>query len=323
MKDGHGNAGEWLLTPREKILAYSAFAIVCTVWGTTYLAIRVAIETLPVFLFPALRFVPAGLILLSFCLAKGDPLPKLRSEWANLFMIGVLMVGAGNLAVVYAEHHVSSGMAALLVATSPFWMAALETLRPEGERVDLRIVVGMLIGFAGVAILIAPEIQPGSYNRNFLLGVLALQAGSICWNIGSIRSKYHPPKTTPLMSASLQMLFGGVVLGLIGLARGEISQVHFTTRTLLAFLYLLVFGSIMAYGAYVYALSKLRTSTVSLYAYINPVVAVVLGWAILDERFGLRDVMAMVVIFAGVALVQSARRKSSIVPAPAEALEKV
>lgn len=322
MRDGHGYTGERPLTRRETILAYSAFAIVCTVWGTTYLAIRVAIETLPVFLFPALRFTTAGLILLSFCLIKGHPLPARRSEWANLFLIGVLMVGAGNIAVVWAEHHISSGMASLLVATAPFWMAALESLRPTGERVNFRIVMGMLIGFVGVAILIAPEIRPEGFNRNFLLGVLALQAGSICWNIGSIRSKYHPPKTTSLMSASLQMLFGGIVVGIIGLALGETSQVHFTTRTLLAFLYLLVFGSIVAYGAYVYALSKLPTSTVSLYAYINPVVAVVLGWAILDERFGLRGVVAMLVIFGGVALVQSARRKALVVPEPA-AGEKV
>lgn len=311
------------MTRREKILAYSAFAIVCTVWGTTYLAIRVAIETLPVFLFPAMRFTTAGIILLTFCLVRGHPLPTRRSDWVNLFAIGILMVGAGNIAVVWAEHHISSGMAALLVATAPFWMAALETMRPTGERVNFRTVVGMLIGFAGVAILIAPEIQPDTFNRNFLLGVLALQAGSICWNIGSIRSKYHPPQTTPLMSAALQMLFGGVVVGLIGLARGEISEVHFTTRTLIAFLYLLIFGSIVAYGAYVYALSKLRTSTVSLHAYINPVVAVVLGWAILDESFGLRGVMAMLVIFGGVALVQSARTRPLIVPEPAAAGEKV
>jgi len=312
---------------RERLLAYIAFVIVCLVWGTTYLAIRIAIETLPTFLFTSTRFILAGSILLLICLARGEKLPVRLSDYLNLLLIGLLMVGGGNVAVVWAEHHVTSGFAALLVATAPFWMAMIEALRPAGNRITRRKGIGMLIGFAGVALLLGPELGLGSaMNRNFLLGVVVLQLGSIAWQLGSVRAKYHPIRATPLVSASLQMLFGGVSLGIIGLLRGEASRYAFNGRTLTAFLYLVIFGSVIAYGAYVYALSKLPTSTVSLYAYVNPVVAVVLGWLILSEPLGWNALVAMIVIFAGVAMVQTTARSSGkpiVVPAPETAGEKI
>jgi drug/metabolite transporter (DMT)-like permease len=293
---------------RERLLAFAAFVTVCIVWGTTYLGIAVAIETLPTFLFPGLRFSIAGAVLLAICLFRGYRLPTARADWLNIFLIGVLMVGVANLAVVWAEHHVSSGFAALLVATAPFWMALLELMRRHGERLTRRKVVGMAVGFAGVAVLVAPELRFEGTGGMFLLGVLALQVGSIAWNLGSIRSKYHMSASLPpLLSAALQMLAGGIVVAVIGLARGEAAQFVFSTRSLIAFLYLVIFGSIVAYGAYVYALSKLPTSTISLYAYVNPLVAVYLGWLILDERIGWNALLAMVVIFAGMALVQTAK----------------
>lgn len=293
----------------ERFLAYAAFATVCLVWGTTYLAIAVAIETLPTFLFAGVRFAIAGTLLLIFCLLRGYRLPTRLSDWLNLALIGVLMIGVANLAVVWAEHHVSSGFAALLVATAPFWMALLELLRKEGERLDRGKVIGMTVGFSGVVILVAPELQLEGTSAMFLVGVIALQIGSIAWNFGSIRSKYHMSgDVPPLLSASLQMLFGGLATGLVGLARGEAAQFVFSTRSLIAFVYLVLFGSILAYGAYVYALSKLSTSTTSLYAYVNPLVAVFLGWLILDERIGWNALVAMVVIFAGMALVQRSKR---------------
>jgi drug/metabolite transporter (DMT)-like permease len=294
-----------------KGLAYLAFFTVCFVWGTTYLAIRVAIETLPVFLFPGLRFTIAGLILMAIRLAMKDPFPRTAAEWGNLALIGALMVGVGNVAVVWAEHSVTSGFAALLVATAPFWMALMESVRASGERTSPRKVAGMAIGFAGVVILVAPELSGSKFDLGFLLGVLALQAGTIAWNFGSIRSKYHAPKTSPLMSAALQMILGGAMVALIGLLAGDAAHFRFNARTLAAFLYLVVFGSIIAYGAYVYALSHLKTSTVSLYAYVNPAVAVFLGWLILDEPLGWNAIAAMAVIFAGVALVQSGRKKAA------------
>lgn len=308
---------------KETPLAWAAFVIVCLVWGTTYLAIRVAIETLPTFLFPGIRFTAAGLILMTIRLAMGDRLPRSRGEWLNLALIGGLMIGVGNVAVVWAEHSVTSGFAALLVATAPFWMAAMESLRASGERVNRSKVAGMAVGFSGVVLLVLPELTGSKFDLRFLLGVLALQAGTIAWNFGSIRSKYHPPRTSPLMSAALQMLLGGVMVGVVGLARGEAAVFRFNGRTLAAFLYLMVFGSIVAYGAYVYALAHLKTSTVSLYAYFNPAVAVYLGWLILDEPLGWNAILAMVVILTGMAIVQRANVKAPGVPRATVSVDEI
>jgi len=291
---------------RDLFLAYVAFGIVCFVWGTTYLGIAIVIETLPTFLFAGSRFALGGLLLLLVAQLRGEKLPTKRKDWLNLVLIGVLMVGVANAVVVWAEHYISSGFAALLVATAPFWMATMEALRGNSD-FTRRKLLGMLVGFSGVGILVAPEIELSSINVQLIVGVIALQIGSIAWNYGSIRSKYHlSPDIKPFTSAALQMLLGGVVVGVFGLLRGEASAFYFTTRTLTAYLYLVVFGSVVAYGSYVYALSKLKTSTTSLYAYINPLVAVILGWLILDEKFGWNVALSMVVIFSGVALVQTA-----------------
>lgn len=302
----------------EKALAYIAFAVVCVVWGTTYLGIRVAIETLPTFLFAGVRFAAAGAILLAICALRGQAIPRNRRDWSRAGFVGLMTVGIGNIAVVWAERYVPSGFAALLVATSPFWMALMEYARKNQEDLTTRKKIGMLIGFTGVGILVSPALRGGTFSGYFLLGVLVLQLGSIAWNVGSVRSKYYPVKAPPLVAAAMQMLTGGLVVLVIGLVRGEASHFYFTTRTLIAFLYLMIFGSILAYGAYVYALAKLPTSTVSLYAYVNPAVAVFLGWLILDEPMGWNALVAMIVIFAGVALVQTAPRRVLAVPADNE-----
>lgn len=295
------------MSSRDRFLAYLAFGLVSFVWGTTYLAIAVAIETLPTFLFPGVRFLLAGLILLAICRAAGQSLPSSRQDWWSLALIGFLMVAVGNVAVVFAEHYVASGFAALLVATAPFWMALIESLRRQGERVTRRKVAGMVVGFAGVGVLVAPQITGGQAGGRFLLGVIVILLSVIAWNLGSIRSKYHlSPGLSPLVAAALQMIFGGLAAGAIGLALGETS-LHFNGRTLAAFLYLTIFGSVVAYTAYVYALSKLPTSTVSLHTYINPLVAVFLGWLILREPVGWNAIAAMLAIFAGVAIVQMGR----------------
>ncbi len=299
--------GKSPMSSHDRFYGWLAFGLVSFVWGTTYLAIRVAIETLPTFLFPAFRFILGGLILLAICLARGQKLPTRAADWINLAVIGVLMVAVGNVAVVYSEHSVTSGFAALLVATAPFSMSLIELLRREGERVTRRRALGMLVGFGGVGILVAPELQ-GAGSHGFLIGVLIIIGSTFAWNLGSIRSKYHLSKElSPLIAASLQMIFGGLAAGAVGLAMGESPHFEFTARTLVAFLYLTLFGSVIAYTSYVYALSKLPTTTVSLHTYINPVVAVFLGWLILNEPLGWNALSAMLVIFAGVAIVQTGR----------------
>ena len=305
------------MSSESKFLAYLAFATVSFVWGTTYLAIAIAIETLPNLLFPGMRFALGGAILLAIRVLQGGKLPRKASDWRNLAVIGVLMVGVGNVAVVWAEHHISSGFAALLVATAPLWMAFLERLRRSGERLSGRKLAGLLVGFSGVAVLVFPELGADELNVLFFLGVLVTQLGTIGWDLGSIISKYHlSVELDPLVSASLQMICGGLIVGTLGVFNGEAATLHFSRRSLAAFLYLVVFGSVIAYGAYVYALSKLPTSVVLLYSYINPVVAVFLGWLILDETITPNAIVGMLVIFAGVAMVQTRGRGGSAAASP-------
>ena len=291
---------------RDRALAYVAFAIVCVVWGTTYLGIRIAIETIPPLSLTAIRFVLAGLVMIAIARLRGEVIPGDRQVLGTLFLVGFLMVGVGNLAIVWAEQWVPSGLAALFVATAPFWMVVIEAFRSRGERVDLRTGIGMLMGFVGVALLVTPGGAGPSWNLAFVAGAVAIQIGCVAWQYGSIRSKYHLKEVPLLASASLQMLFGGLIVGVISLAIGEPAKFALNIRTFAALAYLTIFGSIIAYSAYVYALAKLRTTKVSLYAYVNPVVAVILGWLILDESLSAISVAAMVVILIGVALVQSA-----------------
>jgi drug/metabolite transporter (DMT)-like permease len=294
----------------DRGLALFAFAIVCIVWGTTYLAIRIAVETIPPLLLTAIRFTIAGVVMLTIARWRGERATLDRRTLVNLAIIGFLMVAIGNLAVVWAEQWVPSGMAALLVATAPFWMAILEAFRRGGERLDVRGAIGMLIGFLGVGLLVAPKGTATQFDSHFILGAIAIQIGSFAWQLGSVRGKYAIKEVPLLTSAALQMLFGGIATGVIGLAIGEASRFAVNPRTLGALAYLTVFGSIIAYTAYVYAVAHMRTTHSALYAYINPLVAVILGWLILNERLTVVSIVAMVVILAGVALVQTSRNRS-------------
>lgn len=285
--------------------AYVAFATVCIVWGTTYLGIAIALETIPPLLLTSIRFVIAGLVMVAFAMWKGEALPRDRKTLLNLALIGFLMVGVGNLAVVWAEQWVPSGLAALLVATAPFWMAIIETFRTGGERIGLRGGVGMALGFAGVAMLVSPGVS-GAWSLYFVLGALAVQVGSICWQLGSAHGKYNLRHVPLMASSALQMLFGGVIVGVIAIAIGEPARFSLNPRTFAALAYLTIFGSVIAYSAYVFALAHMRTTHSSLYAYVNPVVAMVLGWAVANEPLTWLSLVAMVVILGGVALVQSA-----------------
>lgn len=295
----------------DRGLALAAFLTVCLVWGTTYLAIRVAVETIPPLLLTSMRYTVAGLVMLAIAVKRGQRIPRDRATLLNLAVVGFLMVGIGNLAVVWSEQWVPSGLAALFVATAPFWMAVIELFRTGGERVSARGAIGMFIGFAGVAMLVTPKGAGGAYDVHFIVGALVMQLGSLAWQLGSIRSKYQLQHVPLLASASLQMLFGGVIVGAGAIAIGEPARLHFTARGLAALAYLTVFGSIIAYSAYVYALAHMRTSQSSLYAYVNPVVAVILGWLILHEELTWVSILAMCVILAGVALVQTAGVRGS------------
>ena len=276
------------------------------VWGTTYLAIRIALETIPPFVMAGVRYVTAGAILVAILAAQGRRLPGPRA-WPSLALLGVLMLGFGNGGVVWAEQTVTSGLTAVLVATSPFWMVGLDALLPGGVRLNARRTTGLVVGFLGIVVLVAPEIQLEG-GRQFLGGVVAAQLACVGWAIGSIyaRRRGHgaAKEESVLMTAAFEMLFGGVALFLAAVVHGEFARVVFTTRTAGALAYLIVFGAVIGFTAYAYALKHLPVATVSLYAYVNPVIAVVLGTLALGEPFNVRMMIAAAVVLAGMALVR-------------------
>src|SRR4051794_40791293 len=249
---------------------YASWLAVCLLWGTTYLAIRVGLETLQPLAFASLRFLTAGILLFAFAFGvRRERLPQGR-EWLDLGLVGFLLLTIGNGLVVFAEQWLSSGMAALLVATSPFWVAGFELFNRQGERLSAQSVIGMLIGFGGLVLLVARDLTSSSLGIKFLLGILAIQVACAAWSGGSVYAKKRKLKTPTLMATAIQMLVAGVILGAGATVSNEWSTLHFSGRSALALGYLVVFGSIVAYGCYNYAIHTLPLSLVSTYSYINP-----------------------------------------------------
>ena len=305
-------------TPRERQMAIAAWVAVCIIWGTTYLGIRISLESIPPALMGGLRWTIAGVLLAVYVLARGETLPP-PSRWGGITLMAFLLLGLGNGGVVYAEQWVPSGLAAVLVATSPFWMAGVEAARRDGERLNARTVGGLLVGFSGILVLVWPEVTLERTDGRFLLGVVFLQIASFGWALGSSYSKRHTRHDHILGTTALQMLFGGVMMLALGTATGEWSKLYFTGRTTLAMVYMSTLGAIGGFVAYSYALRHLSVSFVSLYAYINPVIAVALGIAILGEPFDARMATAAALVLAGVAVVrwQGRSRPAETEPAPA------
>ena len=318
-------------------LAYFAWGAVCLIWGTTYLGIRVSLESIPPALMGGIRWLLAGSLLTAYLVARGRPLPP-ASQWGGIALLGFLMLGLGNGGVVFAEQWVPSGLAAVMVATSPFWMATVEACLPDGERLRKRVVAGLVIGFSGIVLLVWPDLTLGSASsRGFLAGIVALQVASIGWSIGSSYSKRHgrtaaaaAPDSSGLPESSVlnevlgttayQMLAGGLMMTAVGTLRGEWSDLFFTTRTTVALLYMSTIGAVGGFVAYAYALRHLPVSFVSLYAYINPVIAVALGVLVLHEPFTWRMAAAAALVFAGVVVVRWEQRPGTRpVAAPAAA----
>ena len=264
-----------MTTTRERRLGYLSWAAVCVIWGTTYLGIRICLESMPPALMGGLRWTIAGSLLIAYLLARGEAFPP-PSRWGGIALLGFLLIGIGNGGVVFAEQWVPSGLAAVLVAVAPFWMAGVEAALPDGERLNRATVFGLLVGFSGILVLVWPDltIDRGA-DRRFLAGVVALQ-----------------------------MLAGGLIMIAAGTARSEWQHLFFTSRTATSLLYLSTLGAIGGFVAYSYALRHLPVSFVSLYAYINPVIAVTLGVMLLGEPFDARMATAAALVFAGVAVVR-------------------
>ena len=302
------------MTPRlgrERRLAYVAWLAVCLIWGTTYLGIRVSLETLPPLLMSGLRWTIAGLLLAGYLAARGEPLPK-RSAWGGIVLLGFLLLGIGNGGVAWAEQWVPSGLTAVIVAASPFWMAGVEASRRDGERITLRIAAGLAVGFCGIVLLVWPDLRsPVSGGRGFAAGVIALQIACLGWAIGSSYSRRHARHDNVLSTTAAQMLAGGLMLALVATVRGEWHALHFSARSATAFAYLTTVGAIGGFVAYTYALRHLPVSLVSLYAYINPIIAVTLGVLLLGEPFNGRMAAAAALVLVGVGIVQTRSLGSS------------
>lgn len=300
-----------------------AFAAVYLIWGSTYLAIRISIETLPPFLMAGVRFVVAGTVLYAWLRLRGARAPE-RRHWTAATISGGLMLLGGNGGVVWAEQYVPSGLAALIVATVPLWMVLMDWLRPGGERPSRPIFLGLLVGLAGVAVLVGPE-ESAAEGVVPWLPALALLGASASWSAGSLYARRSELPSTPLLGTALQMLGGGALLTLVGLLRGEVATVDpaaWSVRSLVALGYLIAFGSLVGFTCYVWLLKVSTPAKAATYAYVNPIVAVVLGWALVDEPLNWRVGLAAGLVVGAVALVTTTRAgarrepEEPTVPAP-------
>ena len=291
-----------------KLKAYIAWIAICIIWGTTYLAIRIGVSDLPPMLFAGLRWIAAGIILITIQRLVGNKLPS-RNEIKHLAVVGIALLGVANGLVVVAEQWIPSGLAALLITTLPFWMVGFESLLPNGPKFNKYIIFGLLLGLIGVFLIFGNDLE-NWINSNYLFGVLALMGAVISWSLGSIYSKYKKLSVHPLMGASIQMLIAGALQTLLGFILGEQNHFVLTEAGFLSMAYLVVFGSIFGYASYMYAISHLPLSLVSTYAYINPIIALILGWYVLDETLSINILFAAVLIFMGVTLV----KKGNAVP---------
>ena len=285
--------------PRLRTLVVLSLLAVYLIWGSTYLGIRIALESWPPFLMSALRFLVAGVVMYAFLRWRGVAAPTPR-QWRNTVVTGTLLLAAGNGLVCYAEQTVSSSLAAVAIAGMPLFAALFAGLYGRWPRA--RDWLGIGVGFSGVILL-----NLGGERRASPAGAIALVAAPLCWAFGSVWSR-HQDMPDPLMSTAAQMLTGGAVLVLVTLALGESWPAAPTWRATAALAYLTVFGSLVAFTAYIYLLQHVRPALATSYAYVNPPIAVALGVWLADERFSALELAAMVVILAGVAIILAARR---------------
>ncbi len=283
--------------------ALVAYLVVCVVWGSTYLAIRVGVGVLPPFLFAGLRFVIAGLLLLAVALALGDTLPRRATDWRTQAIVGVLLLAGGNAFVVWAEQYVASGIASIFVVTVALWMAFFDAIIPGGSGdLNWRVVAGLVLGFVGTTLLVGAS--PAEILHADLRGPIALTCASASWSLGSVYGKRHRTETSAYVGAAIQMVAGGGATAFVGTLLGEWSRWHLTSRGVGALAYLVVFGSIVGYSAYTYALRNASATIIGTYAYVNPVIAVLLGWLILREPVTPRTFLAMALIIGAVVWIQ-------------------
>jgi drug/metabolite transporter (DMT)-like permease len=287
----------------------AAFAAIYLIWGSTYIAIRYAVETFPPLLMMGVRHLTAGAVLYGWSRWRGVPSPTLR-EWMHPALIGTLLFVGGHGSLAWAEQRVPSGIAALLVATLPMWVVVLARLKGTERKLSGRAWAGLVLGFIGVGVLFGPDAWRHNQELN-LLSSGAVLFGTFIWAAGTIYMRSVKMPDSAVISSGMQMFAGGMSLVIAATLTGEASRFHFaavTGRSWLALAYLIVFGSIIAFTAYSWLHTVASPSRVSTYAYVNPVVAVLIGWALASEPIGVFTVLAMVIILAGVGLVNAGHK---------------
>jgi drug/metabolite transporter (DMT)-like permease len=291
---------------RGQIIA--AFLAIYLVWGSTYLAIRYAVETMPPFVMGGTRFLISGVLLYAWARWRGAPRPT-RIHWKNATIAGAFLLLGGNGGVVWAEQTVPSGLTALLVSILPFWLVMIEWARPPRRRPSTVVLIGLVVGFLGIVVLVGPG-NVGGEGSVSLLGATVLVLASLSWAIGSFWSRDAEMPESGLIATGMEMLGGGALLFLAGAGVGELRDFDFSavsTASWVGWIYLILFGSLIGFTSYIWLLDKVSPARLGTYAYVNPVVAVILGWAIAGETLSLRTGIAAVIVVFAVALITTAR----------------
>jgi drug/metabolite transporter (DMT)-like permease len=291
---------------RGQIIA--AFASIYIIWGSTYLAIRYAVATIPPFLMGGIRFLISGALLYLWARYRGATAPT-KLHWRNAVIAGGFLLLGGNGAVVWAEQFVPSGLTALLVSILPFWLVIIEWVRPPRKRPSTAVLVGLIVGFIGIIVLVGPG-NVGGHGDVKPIGALVLILGSLSWAIGSFWSRDAQLPESGLLTTGMEMLGGGLLLMLVGAVTGEFSQLdinHVSRLSAIGLAYLITFGSLLGFTSYIWLLDKVSPAHLGTYAYVNPIVAVLLGWAIAGELLSFRTAVAAAIVICAVALITTAR----------------
>jgi drug/metabolite transporter (DMT)-like permease len=292
-----------------KTKVWLALLAIYIVWGSTYLAIRFAVETIPPFFHAGLRFLVSGLVLLVWRKLAGDPLPT-RKQWISLAIIGTLLLLGGNGLVSWAEQTIPSGVAALIIGAVPMFLVIAEAFRPGGIKPTWRVIVGLLIGFTGIYLLVGPSEFAGGMKLD-PLGVLALLTACALWASGSVYSKHADLPKSALMMTGAEMLMGSLSLFIVSVATGELKGFNFaqvSDSSWLGLAYLITFGSMIGFVSYAWLLQNAPISLVATYAYVNPLVAVLLGFLFAGEDLSLRILAASVIIIGSVVFINSGNK---------------
>lgn len=298
--------------PPSRSALLLAYAAIYLIWGSTYLAIRVAVESIPPFLMAGARFLIAGTILFTWLKLRGAAWPSAR-QWRTNTLIGTFLLLGGNGSVVWAEQYVPSGLTALLIGIGPLFIVLTEWAWPGGTRPGATTMVALLLGFAGVTWLAAPW-ENSSHGGLHLGGVAAILLGCVFWGVGSIYSRHAKHGADPFLASSLQMLGGGATLLVAALVHGDFSALHFSAippRAWGAFAYLIGLGSLVGFSTFVWLMRHSPPARVATYAYINPIVAVFLGWLLLSEPIGPRTLVASAIIIAAVAIITTEKSRAT------------